>query len=225
MAAVTVTYSFINGQTSDGTQVNQNFTDILNGLSDGTKTLTVSAIAATTLTASGFVVLGASGIKNTAEAGLVIARDGQGSMNLISADATKTRWLVNNSTATGSVQIFIQTDSTSIGSTGDNVIIMQEGGSTTDRWAFGRDDSDSGTFKISQSNTLGTNDFFSITTGGLVTIGTGTATQHALNTLLAANGVQLATIGNLPAAATAGAAFGWLKMTINGTTSYLPFWH
>lgn len=43
MAAIAVTYSFTNGTTSDATQVNQNFTDIINGLSDGTKDISVSA--------------------------------------------------------------------------------------------------------------------------------------------------------------------------------------
>lgn len=48
MASPTVTYSFVNGQTSDGTQVNQNFTDILNAITDGSKDLTVNSITATT---------------------------------------------------------------------------------------------------------------------------------------------------------------------------------
>lgn len=60
---------------------------------------------------------------------------------------------------------------------------------------------------------------------GTMTIGTGTTQQHTLNTLLATNGAQAATLLNLPAAATAGNANGWLQITINGTTSYIPFWH
>ena len=43
MAAIATTYTFTNGTTSDATQVNQNFTDIINGLSDGTKDISVSA--------------------------------------------------------------------------------------------------------------------------------------------------------------------------------------
>jgi hypothetical protein len=46
MAAPSVTYTFSNGTTADATQVNQNFTDVINGLSDGTKDLTVSALTA-----------------------------------------------------------------------------------------------------------------------------------------------------------------------------------
>jgi hypothetical protein len=46
MAAPSVTYTFTNGTTADATQVNQNFTDIINGVSDGTKDLTVSALTA-----------------------------------------------------------------------------------------------------------------------------------------------------------------------------------
>lgn len=44
MANISVTYTFSNGTTADATQVNQNFTDIINGLSDGTKDLSISAL-------------------------------------------------------------------------------------------------------------------------------------------------------------------------------------
>lgn len=43
MAAIAVTYTFSNSTTADATQVNQNFTDILNGLSDGSKDISVNA--------------------------------------------------------------------------------------------------------------------------------------------------------------------------------------
>jgi hypothetical protein len=61
MAFPSVTYTFTNGTTADGTQVNQNFTDLVNGVSDGTKSLNISALTlGSTLTANGSVVLGAS---------------------------------------------------------------------------------------------------------------------------------------------------------------------
>lgn len=91
-------------------------------------------------------------------------------------------------------------------------------------WATGVDNSDSDKFKISGSNALGSSDYVTITTAGLITLGTGTATQHALNTQLATNGAQNATLTNLPAAATAGNPVGWVQITINGTTRYMPFW-
>lgn len=43
MAAPSVTNTFSNGTTADATEVNQNFTDIINGITDGTKDLTISA--------------------------------------------------------------------------------------------------------------------------------------------------------------------------------------
>lgn len=59
MANISVTYSFTNGSTADADQVNQNFTDIINGTSDGTKDLSVNAItAAGALNANGDVNLG-----------------------------------------------------------------------------------------------------------------------------------------------------------------------
>lgn len=61
MANISVTYTFSNGTTADGTQVNQNFTDIINGTSDGTKSFSIAALTlASTLTANGNVVIGAS---------------------------------------------------------------------------------------------------------------------------------------------------------------------
>lgn len=59
MAGPTVTYTFTNGTTADGPNVSTNFTDLINGLTDGTKDLSVSAItAAGTVTFNGDVNLG-----------------------------------------------------------------------------------------------------------------------------------------------------------------------
>lgn len=61
MANPAVTYTFSNSTTADATQVNQNFTDIINGLTDGTKDLSVSALtAAGTATFNGNVAIGNS---------------------------------------------------------------------------------------------------------------------------------------------------------------------
>jgi hypothetical protein len=46
MANPSVTYTFSNGTTADADQVNTNFTDIINSLTDGTKSLTIDAITA-----------------------------------------------------------------------------------------------------------------------------------------------------------------------------------
>ena len=52
MAAPSVTHTFSNSTTADATQVNTNFNDIINGVSDGTKDLTVSTVTVATITAS-----------------------------------------------------------------------------------------------------------------------------------------------------------------------------
>jgi hypothetical protein len=44
MPSPAVTYTFSNSTTADATQVNQNFTDIINALTDGTKDLSISAL-------------------------------------------------------------------------------------------------------------------------------------------------------------------------------------
>jgi len=59
MAYPSVTYTFSNGTTASATEVNQNFTDLVNGMSDGTKDLNISAItAAGAATFNGTVALG-----------------------------------------------------------------------------------------------------------------------------------------------------------------------
>ena len=59
MAAPSVTYTFTNGTTADATEVNQNFTDIINGITDGTEDLTISALTCNGVaTLNGAVTLG-----------------------------------------------------------------------------------------------------------------------------------------------------------------------
>lgn len=59
MANITVTYTFSNSTTADASQVNTNFTDLINGTSDGTKDFSISALTcAGTATFNGNVTLG-----------------------------------------------------------------------------------------------------------------------------------------------------------------------
>jgi hypothetical protein len=59
MANISVTHTFSNGSVIDAGEVNQNFTDIINGTSDGTKDLSINALTvAGALTANGAVTLG-----------------------------------------------------------------------------------------------------------------------------------------------------------------------
>jgi hypothetical protein len=59
MANPAVTYTFSNSTTADATQINQNFSDIINALTDGTKSLTIDALTcAGAVTLNGHVTLG-----------------------------------------------------------------------------------------------------------------------------------------------------------------------
>jgi hypothetical protein len=59
MAYPSVTYTFTNGTTASATEVNQNFTDLINGISDGTKDLSISALTvAGTASLNGAVNIG-----------------------------------------------------------------------------------------------------------------------------------------------------------------------
>jgi hypothetical protein len=75
MANPSVTYTFTNGTVADASQVNQNFTDLINGLTDGSKSLNVDAItAAGTATFNGDTVIGnASGDAATVNATMTFA--------------------------------------------------------------------------------------------------------------------------------------------------------
>jgi hypothetical protein len=72
MANPAVTYTFANSTVADATQVNQNFTDLINGMTDGTKDFSISALTcAGTATLNGNVNLGnASGDDLTITASL-----------------------------------------------------------------------------------------------------------------------------------------------------------
>lgn len=59
MASPAVTYTFTNATTADGTQVSTNFTDLINGMTDGTKDFSINAITcAGAATLNGNVTLG-----------------------------------------------------------------------------------------------------------------------------------------------------------------------
>lgn len=116
MAAPSVTYTFSNSTTADATQVNQNFTDIINGVSDGTKDLSINALTcagnvnlngnttlgnATTdvLTATGY--WGSSlipGSHNTYDLGLVTT-NGWRYLYLASSSSTKTCRITGSATS------------------------------------------------------------------------------------------------------------------------------
>lgn len=60
MPSPSVTYTFINATTASATEVNANFTDIINSLSDSTKDLNVAAIIGTSLNITNNVTIGSS---------------------------------------------------------------------------------------------------------------------------------------------------------------------
>lgn len=139
MAAVSITYTFINGQTSDGPQVSQNFTDIINGLSDGTKDLTVAALSGSTLTLSGNVL-----------SDLTVARSNSGGSVTL---------LTSNTSNTASSNAIIEAK---VAGTSANDPFMKftiTGGTS---WAIGADNSSSDNFVIGAAATLGATDYFKI---------------------------------------------------------------
>ncbi len=90
MTAPSYTYALTNGNTADASQVTQNFNDILNGVTDGTKDLSISALTcAGTATFNGNVNIGnatADDLVITASlAGDIVPKTPSGTYNLGSA--------------------------------------------------------------------------------------------------------------------------------------------
>jgi hypothetical protein len=82
MAAPVISYTFSNGTTSDASQVNQNFTDLINALTDGTADLTFgSAVISGALSAGGNVILGNAASDTLTIGGTVVS-------SLLPTDAT-----------------------------------------------------------------------------------------------------------------------------------------
>lgn len=64
----------------------------------------------------------------------------------------------------------------------------------------------------------------SIDNNGLITLGaSGGTQQHALNVLTATNGAGILTLLNAPTGRSGNPA-GYIQITVNGTTAYLPYW-
>lgn len=74
MASPSVTNTFTNGTSADATQVNTNFTDIINGITDGTKDLSISALTcAGAATLNGNVTLGNGSVDDITITGSIAA--------------------------------------------------------------------------------------------------------------------------------------------------------
>lgn len=96
MASVSVTYTIVNGTSTDAAQVNQNFTDIVNGLSDGSKTLNVASVRGTTI-----LTLGPGGV-------FAIDSAGTGNFSFTNSGAP-TRILASNGSNSASSDAYIGT--------------------------------------------------------------------------------------------------------------------
>lgn len=75
MANPSVTYTFLNTQTSDGPQVSQNFTDLINAMTDGTKDFSIMNL----LVAGTLGVTGTSSLSTVNATGVVQVKAGSSS--------------------------------------------------------------------------------------------------------------------------------------------------
>lgn len=87
-------------------------------------------------------------------------------------------------------------------------------------WAIGADNSDSDSFKISQATTLGTNDFVSVSTAGLVTLTGGLVGGITLATMQASTSGSSINYTSIPAG-TKKIVISFVGVSTNGTADLL----
>lgn len=152
MASPAVTYTFVNGNVADASQVNQNFTDIISSLTDGTKSLNIDALTcAGAFTANGNSTLG-NAVSDTITVNAVFAGTGgiasSGSIGLINYyyedDTTlaSVAWKPNGGSSLGSafsvkvtrvgriVTLFFPTDQTADPSGTTTLLALRGSGDT-----------------------------------------------------------------------------------------------
>jgi len=213
MAFTSVTYTFSNGQTADADQVNTNFTNIINGLSDGTKDISISALtAAGVATLNGNVILGSDANDDLTFNGAVasdILTKTTATTNLGSTSKTFAALYLDKGATDGGAVYFNATSTSFIKSSADG-LTLDHGGFTactfaaliTTTLATGfkvdstvdaqiQTDSTSSFFDssaITSIRTNGTTQAIGITAGQLVSVGTHTATSK-LDVRASADGV------------------------------------
>lgn len=165
-----VTYTFTASTSAQSAQVNQNFTDLINAMIDGTKSFNIAALAATTGTFSGALVATTGTFT-----GVITSSASSASDVAFTLDNT------NSSNAAAHADLIARTASGG----GDPYFRFIATGVGT--WSLGQDRSDSGKFKISFGSDLTGADVFNCTVGGVATFGTqliakGTATNDSAAT-------------------------------------------
>lgn len=144
MASPSVTYTFANSTTADATQVNTNFTDLINGMTDGTKDFSISALTcAGAATLNGNVTLGnSSGDDLTVTASLASSLSIKTTFSYDFGSATiglKSLYLGSNDSAAKSVRLIAGAVGTSYTFTlptsgGTDDYVLKTNGSGTTSW-------------------------------------------------------------------------------------------
>jgi len=183
MAFTSVTNTFSAGAIIVSADVNTNFTDIINGLSDGTKDISVNngtfagTLAITGISSFTGVIRATDGASTapafsfTSETTLGLWRNAAATLDLVSAAAS----IFRVTSTSGTSNVSIAAVSKASGS-GDAFFTAYESGDTTNAWIWGRDDT-SGDFSLCKGTALGTNEYINIDTSGLLTFGASGGTQ------------------------------------------------
>jgi len=153
MASPSVTYTFSNGSSADASQVNTNFTDVINGITDGTKDINISALTcAGAVAMNGAVTLGnASGDAITVTGTMTVNTacsldtavtindsgadvdfrvEGDTDANLLMCDASANLVGIGTATPTNG-KLHVQHSSTGGSSDGNQIAVFERNGSAS----------------------------------------------------------------------------------------------
>lgn len=117
MANPAVTYTFTNGTTADGPNVSTNFSDIIAALTDGTKTLTISNLTASTINVSGLsTVANITASGNLLLSGSALGSAGTPTANKLYPDNIVKAWALtaDPSTISGGFNLTVNRSATGI---------------------------------------------------------------------------------------------------------------
>lgn len=101
-AAPSITYTFTNATTADATQVNQNFNDVINGITDGTRDITVGTLVSNGLVTATGAFTAASTVALT---GAAIAKTSAPTLNRLYPNSIIKAWAMLTLGAAGAVTV------------------------------------------------------------------------------------------------------------------------
>lgn len=201
MANPSVTYTFTNGTTADGSQVSQNFADLIAGMTDGTKSFSIDALSvAGTAGFSGTVTIGGKAISNPMDsAGDMIIGGASGAITKLDSGTTGMVLMSKGAASPEWVDTITTAKTFSLGVVSDTITAATGAGIT---------------FKENDGSSI-----LTISDGGVLSTGTGSGGGHLISADTSAGTVL--TVSNINGSSTARSALDVGKAPNDSSSSQI----